>query len=86
MTYISPDQTKDIGEEVTLNCTVKNPKEFFVSWVKKTADVSSIISLSSTLVAPDSRIELLYDNATSTYSLKVSLFNYYIHMFQQNVL
>lgn len=65
---ISPDQVKDIGEEVILNCTVQNPKKYYVSWVKD----RSTISLSEILAARSDRFEIKHDNATDTFSLYVS--------------
>ena len=67
VTYISPDQVKDIGEEVILNCTVKNPKKYYVSWVKD----RSTISLSEILAARSDRFEIKHDNSTDTFSLHV---------------
>lgn len=68
VTYISPDQVKDIGEEVVLNCTVKNPNKHYVSWVKD----RQTISLSEILAARSDRFEIKHDNATDTFSLHVS--------------
>lgn len=68
ITNISPDQVKDIGENVILNCTVENPLKYNVLWSKN----GEMISMTQTLVAPSDQIKIEHEIATNTFSLHVS--------------
>lgn len=68
ITSISPDQVKDIGENVILNCSAVVPKGVHVTWSKN--DVA--ITLGSTMMAHSDRIQIEHDNVTNSFSLHVS--------------
>jgi hypothetical protein len=79
ITYITPEQIKNVGEEVQLNCTVQNTQNYAVIWNKKNRDKpqdSSVISVKASLIISDSRFEMNHDVNTSTYSLKVRSLGY----------
>lgn len=73
ISYITREQTKDIGGTVELDCSVQYAREYTVVWTKtsngESADV--VFSMGSTLVIIDSRITVQYDPASSTYTLKI---------------
>lgn len=68
ISYISPPQTKNPDESVTFNCTVVKPKEATVVWMKDT----KTLTLDSMLAFRDPRLSIVFDEAASTYSLRVS--------------
>lgn len=69
ISYISPPQTKNPDESITFNCTVIKPKDINVSWLKD----SQMLTLGSVAVFYNPRIRITVDDASSTYSLHVSL-------------
>jgi hypothetical protein len=74
ISYISPEQIKDVGEEVQLNCTTPNVGDYSVIWNHRNRDRpqdSSIISANKGLIVSDKRFALNFDETTTTYSLKV---------------
>lgn len=64
--FISPPQTKNPGENVTLVCTVTNPDKLSVSWYKD----SNILTLDSVSVFRNPRYTISVDK--DSYSLHVS--------------
>lgn len=67
ITYISPQATKNPGDDLVLNCTVSKPDGISVSWYK---DIN-MVTLGSAAVFP--RYQIRVDEATNTYSLSVSI-------------
>lgn len=64
--FISPPQTKNPGENVTLVCTVTNPDKLSVSWYKD----SNILTLDSVSVFRNPRYTISVDK--DSYSLHIS--------------
>lgn len=70
ITFISPPQMKNPGEDGVFNCTVSKPKDVLVSWIKD----GKTLTLGNIRAFPDSRFKIVVDDASNTYSLHVSLF------------
>lgn len=72
ISFISPEQIKDIGGVVELECSVQYAQEYPVLWMKVNGMGESLpISTTSTLIVRDSRFALRYDQASSTYTLQI---------------
>ena len=72
ITYISPQQIKDVGETVELECSVQNAQEYPILWIKINGPSDQVvISSQQSLILPDSRFSLRYNKASSTYALKI---------------
>lgn len=74
--FISPEQIKDIGEQVTLNCSIANVKNYIVGWQKSNRDrtkESNIISLGVQLAVTEDRFRLNFtkENNAANYVLEV---------------
>jgi neuronal growth regulator 1 len=69
ITYISEDQTADVGSTVELTCSVQYGNEYSVNWLKNGINQRDNIFLSTgtSLVVKESRFALLYDGASATY-------------------
>jgi neuronal growth regulator 1 len=69
ITYISEDQSFDIGATVELACSVQFGGDFAVIWLKRDTKTNDTIYLSTgtSLVVKESRFALLYDGASATY-------------------
>jgi hypothetical protein len=69
ITYISEDQTADVGSTVELACSVQYGTEYSVIWMKNGQNRKENIFLSTgtSLVVKESRFALLYDGASATY-------------------
>jgi len=65
--YISPPQTKNPDESITLNCTVIKPKDINVSWLKD----STMLTLGGVAVFQNPRFRITVDEASNTYSLHI---------------
>jgi hypothetical protein len=78
ITYITPEQVKDLDESVTLSCTAQNIENSNVVWLKLNEDDPSnpaILTMGSTLVmSSEKRYNFTTANNANgvTYSLKVS--------------
>jgi hypothetical protein len=66
---ISPPQSKNPGESITLLCKVSKPKGINVSWLKD----SQMLTLGSIAVFYSPRIAIEADEAKNEYRLTVSL-------------
>ncbi|XP_043475593.1 lachesin-like [Leptopilina heterotoma] len=71
ISYISQEQTKDIGSTVELQCSVQNATDYSILWVKKGSTYSLPLSTGTTLIVLDSRFSLRYHQRSSTYVLKI---------------
>uniref|UniRef100_A0A8W7PKJ0 Ig-like domain-containing protein n=1 Tax=Anopheles coluzzii TaxID=1518534 RepID=A0A8W7PKJ0_ANOCL len=74
--FISPEQIKDIGEQVTLNCSIANVKNYIVGWQKSNRDrtkESNIISLGVQLAVTEDRFRLNFtkENNAANYVLEI---------------
>uniref|UniRef100_A0AAG5CW48 Ig-like domain-containing protein n=1 Tax=Anopheles atroparvus TaxID=41427 RepID=A0AAG5CW48_ANOAO len=74
--FISPEQIKDIGEQVTLNCSIANVRNYIVGWQKSNRDrtkESNIISLGTQLAVTEDRFQLNFtkENNTANYVLEI---------------
>ncbi|KFB35803.1 AGAP004108-PA-like protein [Anopheles sinensis] len=74
--FISPEQIKDIGEQVTLNCSIANVKNYIVGWQKSNRDrtkESNIISLGTQLAVTEDRFQLNFtkENNSANYVLEI---------------
>lgn len=74
--YISPEQIKSIGEDVSMNCTVDNVGELPVFWNKKHRGVTTdqtVVSVNNNKLVNDPRFELVFVNGSQaqTFTLKV---------------
>ncbi|XP_019528163.3 lachesin [Aedes albopictus] len=77
ITSISPEQIKDIGESVTLECDIDNVGKFTVGWQKTNRERSqnvNSISLGPTLAVAEDRFKVSVDkeNNTMNYTLTIS--------------
>lgn len=72
--HISPPQTKNPEEDITLNCTVTKPKNINVSWLKG----SQMLTLGATAVFYNPRIKITVDESANTYSLHVSVMKIWV--------
>lgn len=72
ISFISPEQIKDIGGVVELVCSVQYAQDYPVLWLKVSSLGETLpVSTSSTLIVRDSRFALRYDKASSTYTLQI---------------
>lgn len=73
ITYISDDQTIDVGGTVELSCSVQYGTEYSVIWLKTSPNRRDSIFLSTgtSLVVKESRFALLYDGASATYTVLI---------------
>lgn len=74
---ISPEQICDIGDSVELNCTVDNPDNNSVIWIKKDRDRPNeivILSMDTSLSMRNSRFGIS-SNDSKSYLLKVLRLN-----------
>lgn len=74
ITFITPEQVKDIDGSVEFNCTVQNEKDYGVVWNKKYRERpndATVLSYQDKLVMKEPRFSLTVDNKTNTYSFKV---------------
>ncbi|XP_050100833.1 lachesin-like [Anopheles aquasalis] len=74
--FISPEQIKDTGDRVTLNCSIANVKNYIVGWQKSNRDrtkESNIISLGVQLAVTEDRFALNFtkENNTANYVLEI---------------
>ncbi|XP_058059788.1 lachesin-like [Anopheles bellator] len=74
--FISPEQIRDIGEQVTLNCSIANVKNYVVGWQKSNRDrtkESNIISLGVQLAVAEDRFKLNFtkENNAANYLLEI---------------
>lgn len=81
ITSISPEQIKDIGESVTLECDIDNVGKFTVGWQKTNRERSqnvNSISLGPTLAVAEDRFKVSVDkeNNTMNYTLTVGVLQY----------
>jgi neuronal growth regulator 1 len=70
ITYISEDQTADVGSTVELACSVQYAgSEYSVIWMKngQSRRENIFLSTGTSLVVKESRFALLYDGASATY-------------------
>ncbi|XP_063705703.1 lachesin-like isoform X2 [Culicoides brevitarsis] len=81
ISYISPEQVKNIGENVVMNCTVDNIGELPVFWNKKHRGITTdqtVVSVNNNKLVNDPRYELVFVNGSQqTFSLKIN--NIQIH-------
>lgn len=68
MTFISPPQTKNPGDEASFKCTVVKPKNVLIAWVKD----GKSLTLGNLLAFNNPRFNIDVDDATNTYTLTVS--------------
>lgn len=68
---ISPEQVKNIGDSVLLNCTVNNPENHTVIWEKKHPVYGMIFSMGKSLTLSDARFGLNVTESPVSYILKV---------------
>lgn len=68
ITFISPPQTKNPGENVTLECSAVKPSDVFVQWLKD----GRSLTLGTLRAFPDNRLSIVVDDATNTYKMTVS--------------
>lgn len=83
ISYISQEKVIDIGGSIELECSVQYVRDFPVLWIKvDSVDPSRTIPIStgSNLIVKDSRFSMRYDQASSTYTLQVFLYNYYLKL------
>ncbi|XP_053669685.1 lachesin-like [Anopheles nili] len=74
--FISPEQIRDIGEQVTLNCSIANVKNYIVGWQKSNRDQTkqnNIISLGVQLAVAEDRFRLNFtkENNAANYVLEI---------------
>jgi neuronal growth regulator 1 len=69
ITYISENQSFDLGATVELACSVQYGQDYAVIWLKRDQNSNDSIYLSTgtSLVVKESRFALLYDGASATY-------------------
>lgn len=75
ISYITQNQIKYIGENVELECSVRNVEENPVMWIK-ILDLQSTIFISTgdSVVINDTRFAIRYDEASTTYTLQIKDF------------
>lgn len=73
ITYISENQSADIGATVELACSVQYGGDYSVIWLKRDQQSNDSIYLSTgtSLVVKESRFALLYDGASATYIILI---------------
>lgn len=73
ISYISPEQIKDIGGTVELSCSVQYGQDYPVLWMKtdRQQGDQTPISNRQSLIIKDSRFSIVYHSDTSTYRLQV---------------
>jgi neuronal growth regulator 1 len=74
ITYISEDQSVNLGSTVELACSVQYATGLYpVQWVKagKSSRDNYILSTDTSLVVKESRFASLYDGASSTYTVLI---------------
>lgn len=69
VSFITPPQTKNPGEDANFRCTVSKPKEVLVQWLKD----GRAITLGNLLAFNDPRLKIEVDELENNYSLTVSL-------------
>ncbi|CAD7084383.1 unnamed protein product [Hermetia illucens] len=77
ITAISPEQIRDIGSSVTLNCTIENASRYAVSWAKRHRDQPSdsvALTFRTQLTINDPRFEVneTMNGTTMIYSLTIN--------------
>lgn len=77
ITHISQNQTQDIGGTAIMECTVSNPSDYYVLWMKLDLDISDepyLYSYGNTLTIKDPRISIRKDSmkGKTRYTLQVS--------------
>ncbi|XP_053691027.1 lachesin-like [Sabethes cyaneus] len=73
---ISPEQIKDIGDSVTLECDITNVGKFTVGWQKTNRERSqnvNTISLGPTLAVAEERFNLSVDKENNTMKYKLTI-------------
>ncbi|EDS36504.1 lachesin [Culex quinquefasciatus] len=73
---ISPEQIKDIGESVTLECDITNVGKFTVGWQKTNRERSqqvNTISLGPTLAVAEERFRVDVDKENNTMKYKLTI-------------
>ncbi|CRK95584.1 CLUMA_CG009045, isoform A [Clunio marinus] len=73
ITYISGDQEVEVGRTAELACSVTYGTEFSVIWskVSDNRDDQVFLSTGTSRVIKDSRLALLYDGASATYTVLI---------------
>ncbi|XP_065088749.1 lachesin-like [Ochlerotatus camptorhynchus] len=76
ITSISPEQIKDIGDTVALDCDIDNVGKFTVGWQKSNRERSqnvNTISLGPTLAVAEERFELSDDKENNTMKYRLTI-------------
>lgn len=68
ITFISPAQMTNPGQDIVLMCSVVNPGDINVSWLKDNV----MFTLGGLLVFQNPRVNISYEKSSNTYSLHVS--------------
>lgn len=72
---VSPEQIKNIGENVKLNCSVDNVNGYVVGWAKSQATGSVVLAFRDSLTLNDKRYsvtEIKKNNSSSMYSFQIN--------------
>ena len=76
ISYITPDEVKDIGGSVEFLCSAQYASDYSILWIKLDKEVpsqSTTIAVAGQLLIKDSRFAIRHDRASTTYTLQVRM-------------